>query len=69
MVAKRDQEEHVKVGTFSLAMIGIGSFLGGDFIGWPSVLVGGFGSAMCSLAVFGVFFWMLGAATSMSLRF
>lgn len=68
MVAVGDQE--MKVGVFSLWLLGVGSFIGGDFIGWPSVLVGGFGSGLISVFFFGFFFWMLGSTTGeLSARF
>ena len=57
--------EHNKVGVLSLWLIGVGSFIGGDFIGWPSVLVGGFGSGLISVLFFGFFFWMLAATTGL----
>jgi APA family basic amino acid/polyamine antiporter len=53
----------VKLGLFSLWMIGVGSFIGGNFIGWPSVLIGGFGSGLFSVCFFGVYFVSLGQVT------
>ncbi len=53
----------MKIGVLSLWMIGVGSFMGGDMIGWPSVLEGGFGSGLISVLFFGFYFWMLGQVT------
>lgn len=57
------EPSEVKLGMLSLWMIGVGSFIGGNFIGWPSVLIGGFGSALISVGYFGVYFLLLGNAT------
>lgn len=64
------EAREVKVGAFSLWMIGVGSFIGGNFIGWPSVLIGGFGSGLISVVYFGVYFVLLSQVTGeLSARF
>ena len=60
----------VNVGILPLWAIGVGAFIGGDFVGWPSVLEGGFGSGIVAVLLMAVYFWMIGkAAGDLSSRF
>lgn len=67
-VSEDGEPAEVKVGLFSLWAIGVGSFIGGNFIGWPSVLVGGFGAGLASLSFFGIYFMLLGNVTGLRLN-
>ena len=55
-----DSGGSVNVGPWSLWAIGVGAFIGGDFVGWPSILQGGFGSGVLSVCIMGFYFWMIG---------
>lgn len=66
----KGKNDNVGVGTVQLWAIGVGAFIGGDFVGWPSVLSGGFGSGIVSVMFMGFYFWMIGkVAGDLSARF
>lgn len=56
-------KQEFKIGPWSLWALGVGAFIGGDFIGWPSVLDGGIGSALVIISLIGAYFWMIGKIT------
>lgn len=63
-------DSDVKIGLPTIWAIGVGSVLGGDFFGWQFVTYGGMLSAIISVLIAALFYWLYaGAITELAARY
>jgi ethanolamine permease len=63
-------DSDVKIGLPTIWAIGVGSVLGGDFFGWQFVTYGGMSSAVISVIIAALFYWLYaGAITELAARY